>query len=125
MVTNLKVQESPLNFLMDAETTERIEVTIEETTEIVTEETVVVSVTEEEAEIVILVEEENSAHLETQITVVLSTTFLLVAAGKILKIISVKQEMFALLMFVVTEMAETWELSNSRDLMISNGHSKN
>jgi len=131
MVTNLKVQESPLNFLMDDETIETTEeeeavVTIEEMTEIeVIEETEVVSVIEEEEEIVILVEEENSVLHETPIIVALFRMFHLAVVGKILKITSVKQEMYALQMYVETEMVETWGSLNLNVLMILNGHSKN
>jgi len=126
MVTNSKVQESPLNFLMDAEMTGMTEVTIEEMTEIeVIEGTEVASVIEEEEEIVILAEVENSVLHETQIIVVLFITFHLDVVGKILKITSVKQETFALQMFVVIEMVEIWESLNLNDLTILNGHSKN
>jgi hypothetical protein len=86
----------------------------EETTGDTAEETTGMT---EEAETEVEVEEEDSVLQEIQIIVSLSKIFLLVAAGKILKIILEPLAMFASLTLEEEETADKWESLSTNIMM--------
>jgi len=94
----------------------------EETTEVMAEETTVVMAEEttemtEEVVAVEAVEEEDSVLQEIRIIVSLLKIFLLVAAGKILKIILEPLVMFASLTLEEEETADKWESLSTNIMM--------
>jgi hypothetical protein len=95
------------------------EVMIEVTTEVVMTEAMIVAVIETEMteEVEVPVEKEDSVLQEIPITVLLLRIFLLVVAGKILKIILEPLVMFASLTFEEEETEDKWESLNTNIMM--------
>jgi len=95
---------------------EMTEVMIEVMTEVVMTEVMIVAVTETEMTEEV-VEKEDSVLQEIPITVLLLRIFLLVAAGKILKIILEPLVMFASLTYEEEETEDKWESLNTNIMM--------